>query len=61
MIHMKGSNIVDFVPKVKQGFVNIPDKPGLGVNLLPGAQSLRPPLTQKIKMRPHQDGFIVDQ
>lgn len=56
-----GSNIVDHCPKVVDGFVDIPSGPGLGVNLLENAQQIRPPLVQPIKMRPHKDGFIVDQ
>ncbi|RVX74923.1 hypothetical protein B0A52_01200 [Exophiala mesophila] len=56
-----GSNIVDYCPPVVDGFVDIPQAPGLGVNLLENAQTIRPPLVQPIKMRPHKDGFIVDQ
>ncbi|CAI4214239.1 unnamed protein product [Parascedosporium putredinis] len=56
-----GSDIVDHVPVPKEGFVDIPSGPGLGVNLLPNAQEIRPALVQPIKMRPHRDGFIVDQ
>lgn len=56
-----GSDIVDFVPLPKEGFVDIPSGPGLGINLVPDAQSIRPPLIQPIKMRPHKDGFIIDQ
>jgi galactonate dehydratase len=46
---------------VVDGFVDIPQGPGLGVNLLDNAQTIRPPLVQPIKMRPHVDGFVVDQ
>lgn len=56
-----GSDIVDHVPVPKDGFVDIPSGPGLGVNLLENAQEIRPPLIQPITMRPHRDGFIVDQ
>ena len=56
-----GSDIVDHCPAVKQGFVDIPIGPGLGVNLRDDAQILRPPLVQPIKMRPNRDGFVVDQ
>lgn len=56
-----GTNIVDHCPGVIDGFVDIPQGPGLGVNLLDNAQEIRPPLVQPIKMRPHPDGFIVDQ
>ncbi|TCL03347.1 mandelate racemase/muconate lactonizing enzyme family protein [Sodalis ligni] len=56
-----GSNIVDKVPLPLDGFVDIPDGPGLGMALLPDAQRIRPPLSKPISMRPHLDGFIVDQ
>ncbi len=56
-----GHDIVDSCPKVVEGFVDIPNGPGLGVNLVDDAQSIRAPLVQPISMRPHRDGFIVDQ
>lgn len=56
-----GHNVVDYVPEVESGFVDIPSGPGLGVNVLAEAQSIRPPLVQPITMRPHKDGFVVDQ
>ncbi|EXJ82796.1 galactonate dehydratase [Capronia epimyces CBS 606.96] len=56
-----GSDLVDHVPVPKDGFVDIPTGPGLGVNLLDNAQSIRPPLVLPITMRPHYDGFVVDQ
>ena len=56
-----GYDIVDHVPEPKQGFVDIPTGPGIGVNLLPNAQGIRPPLIQPIAMRRHLDGFIIDQ
>jgi galactonate dehydratase len=56
-----GSNIVDHCPSVVDGFVDIPRGPGLGINLLEDARTIRPSLVQSIRMRPHKDGFIVDQ
>ncbi|MFO1319534.1 MAG: mandelate racemase/muconate lactonizing enzyme family protein [Burkholderiales bacterium] len=56
-----GSDIVDRVPLPEDGFVAIPSGPGLGMNLLPDAQKIRPPLSKPISMRPHRDGFVVDQ
>jgi galactonate dehydratase len=56
-----GSNIVDTVPLPDNGFVDIPSTPGLGMALLPDAQKIRPPLSKPISMRPHFDGFVVDQ
>lgn len=56
-----GSDIVDKVPLPKDGFVDIPPGPRLGMNLREDAQSNRAPLAQSIKMRPHRYGFIVGQ
>ena len=56
-----GADIVDHVPQPKNGFVDIPSTPGIGINLVENAQQLRPPLVQPIKMRKHLDGFVIDQ
>ena len=56
-----GHDVVDQVPEVKDGFVDIPTAPGLGIELLPDAEKVRPPLTKPIRIRPHVDGFVVDQ
>jgi galactonate dehydratase len=48
-------------PRPDNGFVDIPAGPGLGMNLPADAQKIRPPLSKPISMRPHFDGFIVDQ
>lgn len=56
-----GHDIVDVVPIPESGFVDIPSTPGLGMALLPDAQRIRPPLVKPISMRPHYDGFVVDQ
>ncbi|KAH6700552.1 enolase C-terminal domain-like protein [Leptodontidium sp. MPI-SDFR-AT-0119] len=56
-----GSDIVDKVPVPRGGFVDIPNGPGLGINVLENAQDIRPPFVQPISMRRHLDGFVVDQ
>lgn len=57
-----GSNLVDHVPLPDdRGFVPVPTRPGLGVNLRDDVESIRPPVTLPIRMRPHYDGFVVDQ
>lgn len=56
-----GSDVVDFVPKVEHGFVDIPTRPGIGINVLENAQDIRPSYKQSMHMRPHYDGFVVDQ
>jgi galactonate dehydratase len=56
-----GHDVVDECPEVVDGFVAIPTRPGIGIELLPDAAKIRPPLVKPVKMRPHRDGFIVDQ
>jgi galactonate dehydratase len=56
-----GYDIVDYVPQVENGFVDIPTGLGIGINLLNDAEKIRPPFSQPISMRAHYDGFVVDQ
>ncbi len=56
-----GADVVDEVPEVVDGFVDIPTRPGIGIELVPDAEKIRPPVMKPIAMRPHRDGFIVDQ
>ena len=56
-----GSDIVDDVPVPSDGFVDIPDRPGIGIDLVDDPASIRPPLSKPVIMRPHKDGSPVDQ
>ncbi|KAF2826731.1 enolase C-terminal domain-like protein [Ophiobolus disseminans] len=56
-----GANVVDFVPAVRNGFVDIPTGPGIGINVVDNAKEIRPPYKQDFKVRPHYDGSVVDQ
>lgn len=56
-----GADIFKSVPQVKEGFIALPDTPGIGVELVDEPETVRPPVTRTIGMRPHRDGFIVDQ
>lgn len=56
-----GADIFKSVPQVKDGFIALPETPGIGVELINEPEKVRPPVTRTIGMRPHRDGFIVDQ
>jgi galactonate dehydratase len=56
-----GYDIVDHVPEPNDGFVDIPDRPGIGINLVDDPEKVRPPFAKPIVMRMHKDGFPVDQ
>ena len=56
-----GADLFENVPQVKDGFIELPTTPGIGVELVKDPEKIRPPVTRTIGMRPHRDGFIVDQ
>jgi galactonate dehydratase len=56
-----GHDIVDEVPVPVDGFVDIPDRPGIGIDLVDDPAKVRPPFSKPIAMRLHKDGFPVDQ
>ena len=56
-----GHDVVDEVPVPEDGFVAIPDRPGIGIDLVADPAAVRPPFSKPIVMRLHRDGFPVDQ
>jgi len=56
-----GHDIVDEVPVPENGFVPIPDRPGIGIDLVADPAAIRPPFSKPVIMRLHKDGFVVDQ
>jgi galactonate dehydratase len=58
---LRGHELVAALPEIRDGFVAIPDAPGIGVELIPEVERRFPPKPRKIGMRPHADGFVVDQ
>ncbi len=55
------SEIVKGAARLEKGFLIIPDKPGIGVELAEGAQEKYPPRPRKVETRLHVDGSVVDQ
>ena len=58
---LAGEDVVTNVPTFRNGFVDIPTAPGLGVKLAENAASTHPPFKRRVRMRPHADGSLVDQ
>lgn len=56
-----GHDIVDVVPEPVDGFVKIPDRPGIGVDLVADPVAVRPAHSKPVSMRMHRDGSPVDQ
>ena len=56
-----GHDIVDEVPVPVEGFVNIPARHGIGIDLVGDPPAVRPPFSKPVSMRLHKDGFPVDQ
>lgn len=55
-----GSGIATGLAEQEGGFIAIPDAPGIGVELVPHAERRFPMRPRPIRMRPHQDGSVVD-
>jgi galactonate dehydratase len=59
--HLPGGNIVNGLNTPEHGFIAISERPGLGIDLVDDVETRMPAVTRPIKMRPHLDGFVVDQ
>ncbi|MBB3146892.1 galactonate dehydratase [Phyllobacterium trifolii] len=58
---LRAANIVTGLDQPEDGFIKIPDSPGLGIQLVPGIEFKEPVAPRGIAMRPHFDGSVVDQ
>lgn len=56
-----GRDLVRSLPPLTDGFVAIPDAPGIGVELVPDVQGRFPPRPRRVAVRMHVDGSLVDQ
>ena len=55
------SEIVKSAVQVEDGFLIVPDTPGIGVELADDAQERHPPTPREINTRLHRDGSVIDQ
>ena len=55
------SDIVKSAVEVEDGFLIVPDTPGIGVELREDAQERRPPVPREVSTRLNVDGSVVDQ
>ena len=56
-----GHDVVDDAPVPVDGFVQIPDRPGIGLDLIDDPAGARPPYSRPVRMRRHRDGSPFDQ
>lgn len=57
---LRGADLVDRLPTVTNGFINLPEGPGLGLRLAEAAH-VAGDVRRQVRMRRHRDGFVVDQ
>ena len=55
------SEIVKSALRVEDGFLIVPDAPGIGVELADDAQEKHPPRPREVRTRLHVDGSVIDQ
>jgi galactonate dehydratase len=57
---LRGADLVDRLPRMVDGFVEVPTGAGLGVGLTEAAR-VAATVHRPVRMRRHLDGFVVDQ
>ena len=55
------SEIVKSPVRLEDGFLIIPDAPGIGIELADDAAAKHPPAPREVETRLHEDGSVVDQ
>ena len=59
---LRGSRQVSGLPLPERGFIAIPDRPGLGIELPADVRTAYPRVDPgPVVMRPHVDGFVVEE
>lgn len=58
---LAGSDMMTVLAEPEEGFIRIPDAPGIGIELVADIERRFPPRPRAIAMRPHRDGSMVDQ
>lgn len=59
--NFKQSDMVTWVPTAKKGFINVPDRVGIGIDLVEDVEEKYPYKRREINTRLNLDGSIVDQ
>lgn len=57
----KQTDMVDWIPTVENGYAKLPERAGIGINLVEGIEEKYPFKRREIVTRLHEDGSIVDQ
>ena len=55
------SEIVNKPLELENGFLLIPDAPGIGIEIVEGAEEKYPPIQREVNTRLHRDGSVFDQ
>ena len=55
------SEIVNKPLVLEEGFLVIPDAPGIGIEIVDGAEKEFPPVKREVNTRLHRDGSVIDQ
>ena len=55
------SEIVNKPLELEEGFLVIPDAPGIGIEIVEGAEEMFPARKREVNTRLHKDGSVFDQ
>lgn len=60
-VKLRQRDMVDHIPEVRNGYLEIPQEPGIGINLIPDVEEKFPFRPHKVMTRLNLDGSICDQ
>lgn len=60
-VKLRQCDMVDHIPEIKDGYLPVPEEPGLGINLIPDLEEKFPFRPHKVMTRLNYDGSICDQ
>lgn len=60
-VKLRQCDMVDHIPELKNGYLPVPEEPGLGISLIPDLEEKFPFRPHKVMTRLNWDGSICDQ
>ena len=60
-VKLRQCDMVDHIPEIKDGYLPIPEEPGIGIDVIPDLEEKFPFRPHKVMTRLNLDGSICDQ
>lgn len=60
-VKLRQCDMVDHIPEFKDGYLSVPEEPGIGIDVIPNLEEKFPFRPHKVMTRLNVDGSICDQ